>query len=86
MGMDLKSVKDATVYSVNENSPAQRAGLKAGDEITAFGRKPVHRYADLMALLSKTHVHDKVPLQIIRDGKTQAATIEIGERPEEVAR
>lgn len=85
IGMDLKSVKDATVYSVNENSPAQRAGLKPGDVIAAFGRKPVHRYADLMALLSTTHVHDKVPLQIIRDGKTQTATIEIGERPEEMA-
>jgi imidazolonepropionase-like amidohydrolase len=86
MGMDLKSVKDVTVSSVDENSPAQRAGLKPGDLITAFDRKPVHRYADLIALLSTTHVHDRVPLQIIRDGKTQAATIEIGERPEELAR
>jgi imidazolonepropionase-like amidohydrolase len=86
MGMDLKSLKDATVYSVNVNSPAQRAGLKSGDVITAFDRKPVHRYADLMALLSATHVHDQIPLEIIRDGKTQAATIEIGERPDEVAR
>jgi len=86
MGMDLKSAKDVTVSSVDENSPAQRAGLKPGDLITDFDRKPVHRYADLIALLSTTHVHDKVPLQIIRDGKTQAATIEIGERPEEIAR
>jgi hypothetical protein len=86
IGMNLKSIKDAAVYSVDENSPAQRAGLKPGDVITAFDRKPVHRYADLIALLSTTHVHDKVPLQIIRTGKTQAATIEIGERPEEMAR
>ena len=84
--MDLKSAKDVTVSSVDENSPAQRAGLKPGDLITDFDRKHVHRYADLIALLSTTHVHDKVPLQIIRDGKTQAATIEIGERPEEVVR
>lgn len=86
LGMDLKSVKEATVYSVSENSPAQRAGLKVGDAITAFDRKPVYRYADLTALLSATHVHDRVPLQIIRGGKTQATTIEIGERPEEMAR
>ena len=86
IGMDLKSVKDVTVSSVNENSPAQRAGLKPGDVITGFDRKPVHRYADLIALLLTTHVHDKVAVKIVRDGKTQAATIEIGERSEEVSR
>lgn len=89
LGMELRpdnAVQGAMVSLVNEKSPAQRAGLSAGDVIKAFDGKPVQAYTDLLRLLSARHVHDKVPLQILRDGKTQAATIEIGERPDEVAR
>jgi serine protease Do len=80
------AVQGAIVSLVNEKSPAQRAGLRAGDIIKAFDGKPVQSYTDLLRLLSTTQVHDKEPLQIIRDGETQAVIVEIGERPEEEAR
>lgn len=86
LGMELRAVQSTVVSSVNEKSPAQRAGLRAGDIIKDFDGKPVQSYADLLSLLSTTHVHDKVRLQFVRNGNTQSATIEVGERPEEVAR
>jgi hypothetical protein len=67
--------------AIDENSPAWKAGLKVGDTITAFGGKPVESYEGLLLLLSDTQIHDKVPIEVVRDGKHQTVTVEVKERP-----
>jgi S1-C subfamily serine protease len=66
---------------IDKGSPAGKAGLKVGDTITAFSGKPVESYKGLLQLLSETRIHDKVPIEVVRDGKHQTVTVEVEERP-----
>jgi serine protease Do len=54
------------VTSVNENGPAQKAGLKAGDVITAIEGNRVERVSDLMRELNRKE-SGEVTLTVIRD-------------------
>src|SRR5208282_3085951 len=83
LGVDPGNALDgAKVESVEGNSAAQKAGLKAGDLITGFNGKPVKSFGNLMSLLSETHVGDKVPVEVERHGKNQTLFIVVAERRE----
>jgi serine protease Do len=73
---DYFGVKDGGVLitSVSENSPAAKAGLKAGDVITAIDGEKVAAPADLSRVLGKKESGD-VSLTIIRDHNTRTITV-----------
>ncbi len=71
------------VSQVNEDSPAQKAGLKEGDVILAVDGKDVNTTAALRAKVSLLPVGDKVDLTVLRDGKQNDVTVTLGELPEE---
>jgi S1-C subfamily serine protease len=52
--------------SVEENSPAQRAGLSEGDIIVSFDGQPITSIDDLHRRLTEERVGKKTPLTIIR--------------------
>lgn len=54
------------VESVEPDSPAQRAGLSAGDVIVAFGASPVRGIDDLQALLTDREVGVESELTVLR--------------------
>jgi S1-C subfamily serine protease len=54
------------VVSVEENSPAQRAGLSEGDIIIAFDSQPVTGIDDLHRMLTEEKVGVRTELTIIR--------------------
>jgi serine protease Do len=70
--------KGALVTSVNEGSAAEKAGLKKGDIITMIGNKKI---MDADAVHDAVHEHkpgDKVAITVLRDGKEQKLTAELG--------
>jgi membrane-associated protease RseP (regulator of RpoE activity) len=73
---DYFGAKDGGVLisSVSENSPASKAGLKAGDIITAIDGEKVTSPGDLTHGLSKKETGD-VTLTIIRDRSTRTVTV-----------
>jgi serine protease Do len=73
------------VTEVSPHTPAERAGFREGDIITAFNGKPVKGGEDLVGLVSQTPVGSRVPVAILRDGKTMDLTIEVGDRADIVA-
>ena len=73
----------ALVSKVLDGSPAEKAGLRTGDIILNFAGATIERSSDLPPMVGNTHVGDKIPVEIIRDGKRQKSTIEIGALPEE---
>ena len=82
LGLELDNLpKGVKIFEIHKNSPAEKAGLSVGDTITAFNGKPVERYKDVLRLLSETNLHDRVPIEIVRDGKHQTVVIEVMERP-----
>ncbi len=69
-------VKDGGVLitSVTENSPAAKAGLKAGDVITALDGEKVSSPSDLTHALTKKETGD-VSLTIVRDKNMRTVTL-----------
>lgn len=72
------------VSSVEEGSPADKAGLKVGDIIASVDGKDVKSSWDVRAQVRELKEGEQVPLMVYRDGKAQnlSATIAMRERPE----
>lgn len=69
-----------TVESVTEDGPAEKAGIKEGDVITAFNGEKLTSATELTALLNKCKEGDEVVLTINRDGETQKIKVTLGVR------
>ncbi len=55
--------------------PRGRGGLKVGDVITKFERKPIKTRADLKAAVAKCRAGEEVDLEVTRNGETVELTI-----------
>ena len=69
-GFNVPGSGGALVASVQDGSPAARAGVKAGDVITEFDGHKLAQTGDLSKLVAATAVGREVPLTIVREGKT----------------
>ena len=76
---DLPKESGALVLSVEENSPAKRAGLRDGDIIVALEGKPVAGVDDLHRVLTDVRVGAAISLTVLR----QTEKIELKIVPEE---
>ncbi len=77
--LNLKDKRGALVSSVQEGSPAAKAGMKQGDVIVKFGDKEIIDFNELPRTVAMTNVGDKVRVEWIRDGKHMSAEVIIGE-------
>ena len=62
------------ITSVSDNSPASKAGLKAGDVITAIDGEKVTSPGDITRVLGKKETGD-VSLTVVRDKNTRTITV-----------
>jgi serine protease Do len=74
----LKNTKGALVASVGERSPAEKAGLKAGDIILKFDGKNIDTMRVLPKLVSNTEVGKTVKLEIWRNKKLITKKLTLG--------
>ena len=73
------------VNRVADDSPAAKAGLKQGDVIVSMNGKAVSAPEDLQELVRSGKAGDRASLSVVRDGKKQAMTATLVERPSEMA-
>jgi serine protease Do len=74
------------VRGVEEGSPAEKAGIEAGDIITRFDGKPIEKPADLPRAVGNTKPGSQVALTVFRRGATQDLKVTVAEiEPEKVA-
>jgi serine protease Do len=73
----------ALVSAVIEGSPAEKAGVKAGDVIVEFDGKKVAKSEDLPRLVADVHVGNEVPMVVVREGKNVRLTAKIARLVEE---
>ena len=73
------------IYSVEEGSPAARAGLQMGDVITAIDGKSIASYEELVAAKKGYTAGDTSTLTIYRGGKTMEVQLTWGAQPESTA-
>ena len=74
----LKKPAGALVASVSENSPADKAGIKAGDIILEFDEKEVDTMRTLPKLVAQTQVGKKVLVKVWRNQKLISKKVLIG--------
>jgi len=69
------------ITSVSDNSPAAKAGLKAGDVITAIDGEKVSSPGDITRALGKKETGD-VSLTVVRDRNTRTVTVTPEKNPQ----
>ena len=70
--------RGALVASVADNSPSDKAGVKAGDIILEFDGKPINQMAELPRIVAETNVGKKVKLKIWRNKREITKDIILG--------
>lgn len=75
--------KGVLVASVEPGGPADKAGIRSGDVITQFDRKPVESGRDLSRAVAAMRPGTQASATVIRDGKSQELTVTIGQRSDE---
>ncbi|MGB4504897.1 MAG: trypsin-like peptidase domain-containing protein [Syntrophaceticus sp.] len=80
--LGLSEPEGVLIRSVVQGGPAEKAGLKQGDVITAVDGKKVKTADDLLDIIREAGPGKKVQLTIWRDKKTENYAVTLTERPE----
>ncbi len=78
---DFGQIESGVKFSdVKPGSPAEKAGLKAGDILVQFGDKPIKNLYDFTDALRRSKVGDVVEVQVLRNGKPLTAKVTLEQR------
>jgi serine protease Do len=80
---NLEAPSGAIVVNVEKGGPAERAGLRTGDVILAFGGKPIDDPNELPRLVAAAKPGEKAEIEVWRGGKRDRISATIGEFPNE---
>ncbi|MBF0161655.1 MAG: DegQ family serine endoprotease [Magnetococcales bacterium] len=80
LGLDKK--QGALVASVEAGSPAQAAGILAGDVVVRFNGHEINQMNELPSIVAETPVGKKVRVELIRDGKPLTVEVQVAEMKE----
>src|SRR4051812_27995331 len=81
--LGLSTEKGALVDSAQDGTPAAKAGLRAGDVITAVNGEPVASARELSRKIAGLKPGARIDLSYLREGKPQTASGELGSLPTE---
>ena len=74
----LDHPRGALIANVSAGSPADKAGLKTGDVIVAFGGKSIGDSGDLPPLVGGTRPGISVPMTVVREGQERKLDVVLG--------
>lgn len=77
--LGLGKQQGALVTGVEAGSPAEKAGIEAGDIITRFDGKPIEKLADLPRMVGNTKPGTKSTVTVFRRGSARDLSISIAE-------
>jgi len=73
--LGTKLTQGAVVTQVRDNSPADTAGIRAGDIVVALNGRPVNTENDLYNAEGLLPVNSNVELKLVREGRTLTLTV-----------
>ncbi len=81
----LGKPQGALIRGVEEGSPAEKAGIEAGDIITKFDGKSIDKASDLPRLVGNTKPGSRVSVTVFRRGASKDLNLTVAEVPAEKA-
>ena len=69
------------IVELTVGAPGEKAGLKAGDVVTAIDGKPIATMRDFEPILLSTQAGTKLTFQVLRDNQPQQIVVTLGQRP-----
>src|SRR5690606_22412100 len=81
--LGLKSTDGALVAEPQPGSPADKAGIKAGDVITAVNGEKLRNARDLARRIGSMAPNTSVKLTVLHKGSEKTVTLTLGELPRE---
>jgi serine protease Do len=79
----MKEARGALVAEPQAGSPAVKAGIRAGDVITAVNGAPVRDARELARTIGAMPPNTSVNLTLLRDNKQMSITLTLGELPKQ---
>lgn len=79
----LDEAKGILIGDVQEDSPAEKGGIKQGDVIIAINKKQLKNVADMRNKVAMIKPGTKVPVDLIRKGKEKRVWVTIQKQPED---
>ena len=79
--MEISPDVGAVIAQVERGSPAERAGLRAGDVVRSVDGAPVHSSAELRNRIGLVEVDRTVSLDVLRDGRRRQVAVKVGAAP-----
>jgi serine protease Do len=70
--------KGALIAGMNDDGPAAKAGLQAGDVVLRFDGKPVRAMRDLPRIVADTPIDREVEVAVWRKGKEELVRLKVG--------
>jgi S1-C subfamily serine protease len=79
---DLGTTEGVLVLRVEQGSPADRAGIRPGDVITAVDGAAVSSLESFLGQLRRRDPGDRIGLTVVRDGSERQVQLTLAERPD----
>jgi serine protease Do len=79
--LGLKAAEGALVAEPQAGSPAEKAGIKSGDVITAVNGEKLKNARELARRIGAMSPNTSVKLTLLRDGKEKTVNLTLGELP-----
>jgi membrane-associated protease RseP (regulator of RpoE activity) len=79
----VKDGKGVLVASVVKDSPAEKAGIKAGDIIVKLNDKQIEKHAGLIDQLEDLKVGDEVSVTVVREGTEKSLKATLAKMPDD---
>ncbi|EGD33823.1 serine protease HtrA [Capnocytophaga sp. oral taxon 338 str. F0234] len=83
--LKTKQTEGFYIDSVDDDSGAEKAGLKKGDIITQMDNVKIHTFSDLSGHINTKRPNDSVKITILRDGKEKDITVKLQKNDSYVA-
>ena len=74
---DLKNEQGILIAQVTKNSPAAKAGLKAGDVIVSYQGRSVRDVGDFRNQVALAQPGSQIKFEVFRDGKPRTITVKV---------
>lgn len=81
MGFNMSEIPGVLIDAIVEDSPAEKAGLLAGDIMFSYRDKELKDPLDLLTQIIRSDCNDIVEVEIFRDGQYQTLVLELLECP-----